>query len=110
MHKRSSFCSTSDNDLLCIKEDILYSQNQFDIVRRKKIEKVPTRSLVDSVDVLKHIHQLYPNVNEHQIDQSMLFHHHAMVFYKHNSQMYNSILNDLSYNVDSAAVAMAGSK
>jgi hypothetical protein len=49
---------------------------------QKEIEKVPTRSLVDSVDVLKRIHQLYPNVNEHQIDQSVLFHHHAMGFYK----------------------------
>jgi hypothetical protein len=49
---------------------------------QKEIEKVPTRSLVDSVDVLKRIHQLYPNGNEHQIDQSVLFHHHATGFYK----------------------------
>jgi len=82
LHKRSSFCSASDNDLLWTKEDIRYSLNRFGIVCKKKIEKVPTRSLVDSVDVLKRIHQLYPNGNEHQIDQSVLFHHHAMGFYK----------------------------
>ncbi len=90
------------------KEDIHYSLNQFVIGRKEK--KVPTRSLVDFVDVLKYIHQLYPNANEHQNDQSMLFHHHAMGFYQKQNKNDHSISIVRSYNVDSAAVAIAGSK
>lgn len=48
--------------------------------KAQQIEKVPTRMLVDFVDFSVHIHQLYPNEIEHQIDRSMLIHHHAMVF------------------------------